>query len=157
MKRLALVVTLIASILLFATFSFATNMGNEVSESVNKTGNTMQNAKNGIGDMARNVVDNVGNATQGAVNTVQNAMNDMGNALNMDDNMEDNNDFNNNNNDNNNDDTNAGNYSAERVATFGNTNDAGNTWIWVGLGIAAVAIIGLSLYYMSDTRSEHHE
>ena len=161
LKKIGLYITLIATVLLFTSFSFASNLGNDIKDSMDKTGNTIQNVMNGVTDAGKNAVDNMGNAVNDAANGARDTMNNMANGINnMTDDMFDNRDDNNqNNNENNNANTGNGaddGYSAARIATFTDTT-TNNTWLWIALGVVALAIVGLSWYYMSDNRNNHHE
>ena len=142
LKKISLFIAVIAAIVLFTSFSFATNLGNEVQSSMEKTGNTMGNMVEGATDAGKNAVNNVGNALSDTMNNIRNGINDMTND--MDNNTNSQNDANNN-------------YTAARTATFGTGIGSNTMWIWVVLGVVALLIIGLSWYYMSDNKSSHHD
>ena len=140
-KKISLCIAIIAAMVLFTSFSFATNLGNEVKDSMEKTGETVGNMVEGATNAGKDVVNNVGNAVSGAMNNVKNGINSVTN------NMEGNT---------NNQNTANNNYTATRTATFG-TGTNGTIWMWVILGVVALLIIGLSWYYMSDNKSSHND
>ena len=147
-KKLLLTILTILSILFYSVVCFATNentnLGNELQDSANKSENTIQNAGEGIKNMAsdigngvQNVTSDIGRGIQNVFTTDNNTdtdMADMGA-------------------------TNTDGYTATRTTTDGaNTGIAGinqTTWIWLIMGIVAIAIIALTWYYVTqnnDTR-----
>jgi len=143
-KKIFLLVTMLATILFLTSFSFAANntknLGNDIKDSLDKAGNNVGNWVNDVKDAGQSAMNNVGNATEGA-------MNDIGNMTNNGD-SDDNYRYNG---------TTNGNYAASRTATFENATNNGTTWLWVILGVVALIIIGLSWYYMSDNKNNHNQ
>ena len=151
-KKASFCFVIIATIILFTSFCFATNLGNEMQNSMDKTGNTVGNVVEGATNAGKEVVNNVGNTLNGAMNGMKEAMNNI--TDDMDNNTATGNMINNatsNENDTNN------NYTATRTATFGTGTDNNTIWIWAILGVVALLIIGLSWYYMSDNKTNHQD
>lgn len=145
MNKKIFISILIVFAILLSTFVFANNdttLGNELKNSIDKSGDTLQN----VGEGARNIASDIGNGIQNAASNVGQGVEDMfdGN----DDNWGDNN--NNGNNGNNENDG----YVATRTTTDGGAGMAGmmnnTTWIWLIMGIVAVAIVGLTWYYVTQ-------
>ena len=118
------------------------NLGNEIMESIDKTGDSINNVVSG------NAVNDAGNAVRNGVNNVKNGVENMGNdAKNIDDGVV------------NRSGINGGNYNAVRTtteATQGTTNfDAMSTttWMWIILVVAAVIIIAAIWYYATQNNS----
>ena len=116
---------------LFSTACFAEdNMMNNISEDFQ---NTMQNE----GNMIKDTANGMANGVKDGVNGVANAMGNMGATV------MDSMDMNNNND----------NYTAERTATTGYTNEGtflglnSTAWTWIVMGIVAATVIGLIIYY----------
>lgn len=134
---------LIVCTILLSTFCFANNtatLGNEVSQSVNKSEDTIQN----FGEGVRNVASDIGNGIENAAGNVGQGVEDMF------DGNQDNNSQGNNSQDGNNDG-----YVATRTTTDGGAGMTGglmsnNAWVWLILAIVAVAIIGLTWYYTTQ-------
>lgn len=141
-KKVFLLVTMLATILFLTSFSFAANntknLGNDIKDSLDKAGNNVGNWVNDMKDAGQNAMNNVENATEGAMNHVENMTNNGDSNYRYDG-------------------TNNGNYTASRTATFGNGTNNGTTWVWIILGIVALIIIGLSWYYMSDNKNDHNQ
>lgn len=118
------------------------NLGNEIMQSVDKTGESARNVVSG------NIVNSTANTIRDGANNVGNVVKDVGNNLN---NGNDNWDNNNNNNNNN--------YNATRTATEGTANNNGigtmttTTWMWIILVVAAVIIIAAIWYYATQNNS----
>ncbi len=124
------------------------NLGNEIMQSLNKTGDSAKNVVSGniVGDTANTVkkgVDNVGNAVRDVGNDVQNGVEDVdGNGNNNGDNRR------------------TGDYNVTRTVTEA-TTDAGNgfgtmtttTWMWIILVVAAIIIIAAIWYYATQNNS----
>ncbi len=114
------------------------NLGNEIMQSIDKTGNSFDNLVSGnvVGDTQKSVRDGVDN---------------IGNDMNKDDR--------NNMDQNNNDRMTTGNYNTTRTATEGTTNNDGlntmsaTTWMWIILIVAAVIIIAAIWYYATQNNS----
>ena len=149
-------------ILFFCHYSFANtnqnnsvNLGNTISESLNKAGesthnvvnavtNGASNAASGIRDGANNAAGAIKDGTNNAASTVRNGIN---NGVNTIDGTSGN--FNNN--------ARTDNYTATR--TSGNSEFAGMTstsWIWLIMAILAVVIIGLVWYYTVQNTNDRN-
>ena len=136
-KKLLVSLVLIMSLILPVTICYAES-------EMQKASNSVKNAVGGAENAIENAAKNAGNAVKSAGNAVMNGVNQAGNAI-MDSANKAGNSIENamTNNTDNNDDYNATRTSAE--GTFmGMTS---NTWSWLILGIAAIAIIGLVWYY----------
>lgn len=130
-KRVFTTILVAFALVLCTTFSFAANnLGDNIKDSMNKSGKAIENMGN-----------DVKNAVVGAENTVEGMFN----------NNKDNDNNNNNmmsgimNNNNNN-----GGYTATRTATTTNGTFLGmnaTAWTWLILGIATIAIVALVWYY----------
>ena len=130
-KRVFTTILVAFALVLCTTFSFAANnLGDNIKDSMNKSGKAIENMGN-----------DVKNAVVGAENTVEGMFN----------NNKDNDNNNNNmmsgimNNNNNN-----GGYTATRTATTTNETFLGmnaTAWTWLILGIATIAIVALVWYY----------
>lgn len=142
MNKKIFISILIVFAILLSTFVFANNdttLGNELKNSIDKSGDTLQN----VGEGARNVASDIGNG-------IQNAASNVGQGV---ENMFDGNDDNWGNNNNNGNNENDG-YVATRTTTDGGAGMTGmmnnTTWIWLIMGIVAVAIVGLTWYYVTQ-------
>lgn len=149
---------LLALSLIFVTSSvFAAN---EIKDSMNKAGSSMQNMANGAGNVVKdagaaltNGVQNVGNAIGNGVRTVGNTITGGTTSNNgsygatrtgtttagmtRTDNMN-------------------GDYTATRTATDGTIMGMSpNTWTWFVLAIATLAIVGLVWYYAMQNKTEY--
>ena len=153
-KKLLVGFVLAISLIFSFTFCFA-------NDEIQKASNSVKNAVGGAENAVEGAARNAGNAIQGVGNTIRDGMNNAGNEIrnsaqktgntienagnHMENAMSDN--TNNQDNQNNNSDS-SNDYTATRTSgeeTFmGMTS---NTWSWLILGIAAVAIIGLVWYY----------
>lgn len=132
-KIFAFVIALL--LVLCTSYVFAAN--NEISDSMNKTGNTVQSAAEGV----RNVVGNVENGIENGAARIGNGVQDLGNTF-ADGAARVTNDGTTL--DRNNDDQ----YTAVRTASGGSFMGMnGTTWTWFILAIAALVIVGLVWYY----------
>ena len=151
LRKIILLGIILSTVLFISSVSFASNMGNDIQDSIDKTGNTLGNIVNGTMDAGRNAAGAISNVTAGAVNGVKNTMDNMGNMMseNTTDNLNNNNVSNENNT--------ANDYNATRTATTYSADTGNDTiWIWLVLGVTALIIAGLTWYYMVDNRN-HHE
>ena len=131
-KKVFATLLIVFALVLCSNFSFAANnLGDNIKDSMNKTGIAMQN----MGNDVKNAVSGAGNAVEGMFsndnNNNQNNDNKMMSGI-----M--------NNNDNN------GSYTATRTATATNGTLLGmnsTAWTWLILGIATIAIVALVWYY----------
>lgn len=112
---------------------------NAVEGAAKNMGNAIQNIGNSIKDGAHQAKNEVKNSMDKTGNNIQNGLNNIGNTMN-----------------NNNSD-----YNATRTAAEGTfMGMTSNTWSWLILGIAAVAIIGLVWYYsvqLNDNKRNKNE
>lgn len=119
------------------------NLGNEIMESIDKTGDSINNVVSG------NAVNDAGNAVRNGVNNVKNGVDDIGNdARNIDDGVV------------NRSGSNGGNYNAIRTTTEGTQGTTTNfdamsttTWMWIILVVAAVIIIAAIWYYATQNNN----
>lgn len=124
--------------------SNSVNLGNEIMQSIDKTGNSLENVVSGniVGDTERTMKDGVDNVQNGATDMVNGMRDDNGD-----------------NNRNNQDKTGNGNYDVTRTTTEGTTNNNGlntmtaTTWMWIILIVAAVIIIAAIWYYATQNNS----
>lgn len=129
------------------------NLGNEISGSINKAGQTMQNVTDNVfsGNTAndmRNGMDNVRNGMQNVGEDVRNGIDTLGQDVTNGMNNVDNGVVNSTG-------TNAGNYNTTRT-TAEATTGAGfatmstTTWMWIILAVAAIIIIAAIWYYATQ-------
>lgn len=109
------------------------NLGNEIMESVDKTGDSFQNIISG------NIMDNSSNMMKDGENDVKDGMRDMGTKINNGESV-------------------VGDYNVTRTASEGtNNNNNGamttTTWMWIILAVAAVIIIAAIWYYATQNNS----
>jgi len=138
---------IIALSLIFSfTFVFATEENNGLKDAMNATENTVEDAARGTVNAVKDTTRDATNAVSNVVNDVTGATRNMVNSVTADRN-------NTTNNQNNNNYGTTGNYSTERTATTA-YNDEGTfmgmnstTWIWIVMGVTAIAIIALVWYY----------
>ena len=142
MANKTLISTIIAIIVLSlcSGFSFANdnnsiNLGNEIMQSVDKTGDSFNNMISGntirdAGNSMKNGINSMMNGTENMVNKVENGVNNIGN-MNM-----------------------AGDYNVVRTDVEGTTNNFSTmtttTWMWVILVVAAIVIIAAIWYYATQ-------
>lgn len=107
------------------------NVGNGVQNMVNATGDTLNDAKNGMANM----MNDVGNGVERTVDGMEDGMREDNGENNMTDGTTDDG------------------YTAARTGATDNMtgNGANTTLVWVILAVAAVAIIALVWYYMTQT------
>lgn len=137
MNKKLLISLLTLAFIFCSSVCFATNVGTEMQNSVQKSGTTLENMGNGI----KNIAEDVGNGVQGAASSIGNSMEDFF-------------DMNNNNNDNVGDTAKIASdgYTATRTNT--NVGSMTNTaWIWLILGIVGVVIVAMTWYYVSQDNS----
>ncbi len=115
------------------------NLGNEIMQSVDKTGDSAQNVVSG------NIVGDTANTLRDGVNTVGNGIRDAGNMA-----KDGANDLNRDN----------GDYNVMRTVTEGTTNNNNGfgtmtttTWMWIILAVAAIIIIAAIWYYATQNNS----
>lgn len=130
------------------------NLGNEIMQSIDKTGASVQNVISGniVGDTANTVrkgVDNVGNAVKDTTNNINNGFD---NGMNNDNNGKDKNngvitDT-------------TGNYNATKTMTDATTTTQNGfntmtttTWMWIILVVAAIIIVAAIWYYATQNNS----
>lgn len=113
------------------------NLGNEIMESLDKTGQSIENVVSG------NVVRDAGNTVKDAGNNVKNGAENLGrDGRNTVDGVVN--------------DVNSGRYNTTRTATEGTINNGFSTmttttWMWIILVVAAIVIIAAIWYYATRT------
>lgn len=137
MKRKSFILFITLLVLSFSTICFATDMGNNIK-------NTINGATNTVVDGTQNLAEDVRSGIGTAENTVENTARDVGNAV-----MDGANSV---------EDTGDNTYIttrsvAEDVSVINDT--AVSTWTWIALAIAAVVIVGLVWYYASERNHKH--
>ena len=143
MKKKYIIVSILAILTIFSmSFCFAaednnsennkeTNLGNQITESMNKAG---QNAENVIEDVTgnKNTVDNMKNTMGDMADGIKGAAQSVGNTA-----------------------SDAMNYTTSRTSTTADqTNNTNSTWTWIIIAVVAVAIIGLVWYYAMQNTDE---
>ena len=126
---------LISLVVLSTCYSFAANgVGNAIKDAGNTTGNLISGATGAIVDGTKKLTNSASNMMNDMTNANGDRENDATNTLATNDGIFDNND---------------GDYTATRTATDnGNMlGMSGNTWTWLIVGIAGIAIISLVWYY----------
>jgi len=147
MKRKSFILLITIVILSFATTSFASDMGNNVK-------NTVNGATNAVVDGVQNLAEDVRSGIATAENAIENGMRDVGNAV-----MDGANDaMDTTNNVVDGDDNGDANYMTTR--TIGEdtsiiNNTAATTWTWIAIAIAGLVIVGLVWYYASERTHKH--
>ena len=130
------------------------NLGNEIMQSVDKTGESFNNMVSGntmrdAGNSIKNGMNNMMNSEKNMVNNMVDGMNNMMNDTN---NNSDNNGTNNMGTINN-----TGDYNVVRTDVQGSTNNMSTmtttTWMWIILVVAAVVIIAAIWYYATQGNS----
>ena len=136
-KKVLFTLLLISLLVLSTCYSFAaTGVGNAIKDAGNTAGNLVSGATGAIVDGTKNLTNSAGNMMNDMTNANGDRENDATNTLATNDGIVDTN-------------TNGDNYTATRTAT---DNDnmlgmSGNTWTWLIVGIAGIAIISLVWYY----------
>lgn len=119
------------------------NLGNGARNAVEGAGNTLENIGQGISNTSKDITGSMENKANQLSNDVMNTMND-----------------NNNNGETAKDTNNTMGYNAIRTATTGTDNTfmgmTSTAWIWLILGIAAIAIIALVWYYTAQVNSSRY-
>ena len=146
MSKKFIISTCILFLAIFCTFSFslsndATNMledaTNGVRNAVGGAENMIENAAGGVSNTAKNVTGDMENGARGMTNSVSNTMSSS--TRNSDNNG----------------------YTATRTAT--DTSPAtfmgmtANTWTWLIMGIATIAIVALVWYYSNQLRTSKYD
>ena len=143
MKKKNYIISLFTIIILFMCSGFvfaedgnsSINLGNEIMQSVDKTGDSFNNMISGntirdAGNSMKNGINSMMNGTENMVNKVENGVNNIGN-MNM-----------------------AGDYNVVRTDVEGTTNNFSTmtttTWMWVILVVAAIVIIAAIWYYATQ-------
>jgi hypothetical protein len=128
---LAIIVLCLCCGICFAAENNSVNLGNEVMQSIDKTGDSINNVKD-AGNTIRNGANNVTSGIQNVGNTVKNTGNNVMNG------------------------GNAGNYNTVRTTTEGTATNSGlssmttTTWMWIILVVAAIVIIAAIWYYATQ-------
>ena len=160
-----LLVIVFASTCVFAedNNSMLQNAANGVRNVVGGAENTVENAARGISNTSRNITEGMQNAGNTAANNIGNTVNNMDNTANNGMNNDTNSTT-----DNNtsgfmgiNSTTDEGNYNATRTATNEGTflGLTSNTWIWMVVALAALAIgiLIYSYFAQNNTRYDHSD
>ena len=135
-KKILLSISLIITMI----FSFGVCFANDVTNMIQNAGNNVKNAVGDVQNATEDAARNISGASKDATENVAQRANNMGNEL-----MNDNSD---------------NNYTATRTSTQAADStfmgmDA-NTWTWLIVGIAAIAIIALIWYYTMQLRSSNN-
>ena len=152
-KKLLIGLVLAISLIFSFTFCFA-------NDEMQKASNSVKNAVGGAENAVEGAVKGTGNAIQGVGNTIKDGMNNAGNEIKDSANKTGNTMENAGNNvknamtGNNDDNYTATRTSGEETSFMGMTS---NTWSWLILGVAAVAIIGLVWYYSMQLNNKHNK
>ena len=112
-------------IILFSIFSFSICLANNDKSGIGTAANDVRNFVGGVEDTVENAALDVSNTSKNITGGVENGMNNSNNMTGI---------------------TRNGNYTATRT----DTNVMGmsqNTWIWLIIGVAAIAIIAVIWYY----------
>ena len=136
-KKVLFTLLLISLLVLSTCYSFAaTGVGNAIKDAGNTAGNLVSGATGAIVDGTKNLTNSASNMMNNMTNANGDKENDATNTLATNDGIFDTN-------------TNGDNYTATRTATDnGNMlGMSGNTWTWLIVGIAGMAIISLVWYY----------
>ena len=138
---------ILALSLIFITSSvFAAN---EIKDSMNKAGSSMQNVVNGAGNVMRDAGATITNGVRNVGNAISNGVDNLSSDMTRTDNIDNN-----------------GGYDATRTTTtrtLTTNNDnatimgmSANTWTWFILAITALAIIGVVWYYAMQHKTEYN-
>ena len=136
-KKVFFTLLLISLVVLSTCYSFAaTGVGNAIKDAGNTAGNLVSGATGAIVDGTKKLTNSASNMMNDMTNANGDRENDATNTLSTNDGIFDTN-------------TNGDNYTATRTSTD-NSNMLGmssNTWTWLIVGIAGIAIISLVWYY----------
>ena len=135
-KKILLGTILIVAII----FSFNSCFAEDNSSMLDNMGDNMKNAVNNVQNGVEDAARNISGASKDATENIAQKANSVTNELMDGDNNS----------------TYNANYNATRTATDNNNTFMGmdaNVWTWLIIGVAAVAIIALILYYMAGLRS----
>lgn len=137
MKRKSIVLLITLFIISLSTVCFASDMGNDVK-------NTVNGATNTVVDGARNLAEDVRSGIGTAENSIENGVRNIGDAVMYGaDDVADNGDA----------DYMTTRTVGEDVSVINNT--AATTWTWIAVAIAALVIVGLVWYYASERNHKH--
>lgn len=128
---------------LIATTSFVF-AANEIKDSMDKAGSTVQNVVNGAGEVVRDGAEAVKDGTKDAGDAIGNAAGTVGSDINRGMDQVTGND---------NNGYNAQRTSADEATILGMN---ANTWTWFVLAIAALAIVALVWYYAMQNKTEYN-
>ena len=134
-KKVLFTLLLISLLVLSTCYSFAaTGVGNAIKDAGNTAGNLVSGATGAIVDGTKNLTNSAGNMMNDMTNANGDRENDATNTLATNNGIFD---------------TNTDNYTATRTATDnGNMlGMSGNTWTWLIVGVAGIAIVSLVWYY----------
>lgn len=165
MAKKKIISTILAVLVIFlcSGLSFATsesknnnsiNLGNEIMQSVDKTGDSFNNMVSGntIKDAGNSIKNGMNNMMDGAENVINSMGNGMNNMINNE-----NNTINNDGKDNIGTVNTVGDYNTVRTDVQGTTNNLSTmtvtTWMWIILVVAAIVIIAAIWYYATQNNS----
>ena len=141
-KKIFTTILLLVTFLLISATCFAndTDLGTELQDSANKTGESMQNAGNGMMNVANGIGNGMQDMAEGFGNGIRNTAEGIGAGV---EDMFDGDDMNT---------TTGSNYNATRTSadTTGGTGMSNTAWIWLILGITGIVIVALTWYYVSQ-------
>lgn len=119
------------------------NLGNEITQSLDKAGQSVQNVTNDM--FSGNLVNDASNGMKTMTNDVKNGVNIVDNGIVNTTKMNTNTNTNNN----------AGNYNATRTTAEGATRNittmSTTTWMWMILAVAAIIIVAAIWYYATQS------
>lgn len=151
-KKILLSICITVALVFSVTYTFAANM---LEDAANGVRNVVGGAENAVEDAAKDVSNTSKDITGDMENAGKSVVNDANNnGSNNSENMG-----------RNNDDVmratdNGSNYTATKTATTGNNATVlgmtSNTWTWLILGIAAIAIVALVWYYSTQITGDNH-
>lgn len=135
-KKFLVSLLLVLSLIFTVSFCYANenmqNAGENAKDALNSTGKAIENAAQGTGEMIQDGANAVKDGAQNMGNAIKDGVENTGDAIR---NGADNTD----------------NYNATRTEAEGDfMGMTNNTWSWIILGVAAIAIIALVWYYSSQ-------
>lgn len=137
MKRKSFILSTALILIFLSTMCFASNMGNDVKNTVNGATNTVVDGAQNLAEDIRSGIGSAENAIEDGARNIGDTMMDGANdVMNADDN----------------------NYTATRttaedISVINNT--AATTWTWIAIAIATAVIVGLVWYYSAQHTDKH--
>ena len=131
-------VFILVSLILVTVFSFSVCFANDATNMLENAGNNVKNAVGDVQNATEDAARNISGATKDATENVAQKANNVGNEFIDGDNGDE--------------------YTTTRVAADTTNNNTfmgmdANTWTWLIVGVAAIAIIALIWYYTMQLRS----